>query len=368
VQTYFGYSNWLTDQIFNLFCPSEAIEFCESNEQPRPVTLRINTLKAKRREVAASLIQRGVNLDPIKWSTVGLQVFESQIPIGATPEYLSGMYMLQGASSFLPVMALLPREGERILDMCSAPGGKATHIAAEMKNTGFLVANDFKKDRTKSLAANLLRLGVRNAIVTNYDGRRIGEVLKGFDRVLLDAPCTGLGVISRDPTVKVSRTAEDVRQCSHMQKELLLAAIDAVSVKSTNGRVVVYSTCSISVEENEGVIDYALKKRDVRVVDMELPFGEKGFTKYKKRRFHPSVALTRRYFPHKHNMDGFFVAKLMKMSNAIKVTTHNVEHEDDEVLCVLFCLVFNALVLTIVSYLFLCIVCMCVVYCVYCER
>lgn len=228
-------------------------------------------------------------------------------------------------------MALAPRENERILDMCAAPGGKSTYIAAEMKNTGFLVCNDFKKDRTKSLSANLLRLGVRNAIVTNYDGRKLIEVMKGFDRVLLDAPCTGLGVISRDPSVKLSRTFEDIRQCSHMQKELLLAAIDSLSMKSKHGRVVVYSTCSIAVEENEAVVDYAIRRRDVRVVEMDLPFGEPGLTKYRTKRFHPSVAMSRRYFPHKHNMDGFFVAKLVKMSNAVKNERANDEDAEADV-------------------------------------
>jgi ribosomal RNA methyltransferase Nop2 len=234
--------------------------------------------------------------------------------------------MIQGASSYLPIMALNPREDERILDMCAAPGGKTTYIAAEMRNTGFLVANDFKKDRTKALIANLQRLGVRNTIVTNYDGRKLVNVLKGFDRVLLDAPCTGLGVISRDPSVKVSRNFDDLRQCSHMQKELLLAAIDSVSIKSQHGRVIVYSTCSIAVEENEEVINYVLKKRDVQIVDPNLPFGEPGYTKYRKKRFHPSVSLSRRYFPHKHNMDGFFVAKLIKLSNDVK----NVKIEEEE--------------------------------------
>ena len=149
-------------------------------------------------------------------------------------------------------MALGARENERIMDMCAAPGGKTTYIAADMKNTGFLVANDSKKERTKALAANLSRLGVRNAVVTNYDGRRIVTAMKAtFDRVLLDAPCTGLGVISRDPTVKVSRTYDDERQCSHMQKELLLAAIDSLAMKGNRAKVVVYSTCSIAVEENE---------------------------------------------------------------------------------------------------------------------
>lgn len=206
IATYYGYSDFLAEKLFNLFSPAEAIEFFEANEVPRPVTIRTNTLRTRRRDLAQALINRGVNLEPIgKWTKVGLQVFESQVPIGATPEYLAGHYMLQAASSFLPVMALAPQEHERVLDMASAPGGKTTHIAALLKNTGMVFANDFSKDRLKSLTANITRLGAKNTVVCNYDGREFPKVIGGFDRVLLDAPCSGTGVISKDPGVKVNK-------------------------------------------------------------------------------------------------------------------------------------------------------------------
>lgn len=161
-----------------LFPLTELLEFFEANEVQRPVTIRTNTLKTRRRDLAQSLINRGVNLDPIgEWSKVGLVVYESQVPIGATPEYLAGHYMIQGASSMLPVMSLAPQEGEKILDMCSAPGGKTTYVAALMKNTGCLVANDVNKERLSSVVGNLHRLGVTNTIVCNLDGRKIREVI-----------------------------------------------------------------------------------------------------------------------------------------------------------------------------------------------
>lgn len=124
-----------------------------------------------------ALINRGVNLDPVgKWSKVGLVIFASQVPIGATPEYLAGHYMIQGASSFLPVMALEPRENERILDMCAAPGGKSSHIAALMKNTGVLFSNDSNQERLKAVVGNFHRLGISNSVISNQDGRKIPSV------------------------------------------------------------------------------------------------------------------------------------------------------------------------------------------------
>ncbi|KAJ2962657.1 hypothetical protein NQZ79_g2196 [Umbelopsis isabellina] len=325
IATYYGYSDFLAEKLFNLFSPAEAIEFFEANEVPRPVTIRTNTLRTRRRDLAQALINRGVNLEPIgKWTKVGLQVFESQVPIGATPEYLAGHYMLQAASSFLPVMALAPQEHERVLDMASAPGGKTTHIAALLKNTGMVFANDFSKDRLKSLTANITRLGAKNTVVCNYDGREFPKVIGGFDRVLLDAPCSGTGVISKDPGVKVNKTEKDFIDIPHLQKQLILCAIDSVDANSKTGGYIVYSTCSVTVDENEAVVDYALRKRpNIKLVSTGIEFGREGFISYRGKTFHPSLNLTRRYYPHMHNMDGFYVAKFKKFSNKIPKAEKN---------------------------------------------
>lgn len=190
--TYYSYNDFLMDKFMQLFPLGELLEFLESSEVQRPLTIRTNSLKTRRRDLAQALINRGVNLDPVgKWSKVGLVVYSSQVPMGATPEYLAGHYIVQGASSLLPVMALAPQENERVLDMSAAPGGKASHIAAIMKNTGVLFANDVNQDRLKAVVGNFHRLGVVNSVITCMDGRKYPDYMKGFDRVLLDAPCTG---------------------------------------------------------------------------------------------------------------------------------------------------------------------------------
>ncbi|TGO32594.1 hypothetical protein BHYA_0304g00130 [Botrytis hyacinthi] len=311
---YYGYSEFLAEKLFNLFPPKEAFAFFEANETPRPVVIRTNTLRTHRRDLAQALINRGVVLEPVgKWSKVGLQIFESAVPLGATPEYLAGHYILQAASSFLPVMALAPQENERVLDMASAPGGKTTHIAALMKNTGCIFANDSNKSRAKGLIGNIHRLGAKNVIVCNYDAREFPRVIGGFDRVLLDAPCSGTGVIAKDASVKTNKTERDFLMLPHLQKQLLLSAIDSVDHASKTGGYIVYSTCSVTVEENEQVVQYVLNKRpNVKLVETGLTFGKEGFTSYMGKNFDKNMKMTRRYYPHAYNVDGFFVSKFKK--------------------------------------------------------
>jgi ribosomal RNA methyltransferase Nop2 len=250
--------------------------------------------------------------------------------------------MLQAASSFLPVIALSPEPDERVLDMASAPGGKTTHMAALMQNTGVIFANDANKARTKSLSANVHRLGCKNVVICSYDGREFPKVMGGFDRVLLDAPCSGTGVINKDPSVKINKvrhralprcitslmskssnsiccssggvidnqTERDFTLLSHLQKQLILCAIDSVNPASKTGGYLVYSTCSVTLDENEAIVDYALRKRpNVHLVDTGLEFGRPGYSSFRGKSFHASIKLTRRFYPHVHNMDGFFVAK-----------------------------------------------------------
>jgi len=298
---------------------------------PRPLVVRTNTLKVKRRDLAKTLIGRGVSLEPLaEWTKVGLKINDSKVPIGATPEYLAGHYILQSPSSFLPVIALCPQPDEVVLDMAAAPGGKTTYVAQLMKNRGVIMANDVQKDRTKSLFANCQRLGVTNVIITNYDGKKLPSVIQNVDRVLLDSPCSGLGLISRDASMKTQKNFKEIKMLSKLQKELILAGIDCLNPHSKTGGYMVYSTCSVSVEENEAVIEYALRHRYVKVVDSGLAVGVPGVTSYKKYRFSQSIKLARRIYPHVHNMDGFFVCKLRKYANGSKKNVTEAEKPEEK--------------------------------------
>lgn len=302
------YNEFMMSLLMKLFPLEELKKYLEASDTERPVTIRTNTLKTRRKDLAQELINLGINVDPVDWSKEGLIVYDSPVPIGATATYLAGHYILQGAGSLLPVMALQPKPGERILDLSAAPGGKTTHIAQLMKNTGVIFANDISKERCRAISANCHRLGVMNTVICHKDGRTFPKTMSGFDRVLLDAPCTGTGVVVKDPSVKTNKDAKDVKRCSHLQKELILAAIDCCKI----GGTLVYSTCSILVEENEAVIEYALKKRSIKLVDTGIEFGRAGFKKFVQYRFHPNMTLTKRFYPHAHNTDGFFVAKIIK--------------------------------------------------------
>lgn len=317
----FSYNEELMEYIMGLFSPAECYAFLEMMETSRPVTIRVNSLKTQKAALIKSLTERGVNLEPLdQVCKMAFKINQSKVPVGATPEYLAGHYMLQSAASMLPVRALAPQAGETILDMAAAPGGKTTHIGQLMKNKGVIVANDSKKERTKALFYNCQRMGLTNVVITNFDGRKFPSCLKKFDRVLLDAPCTGLGVISRDQSIKVKRSQLDIYRAAHLQKELLRKAIDLCKV----GGYVVYSTCSFAVEENEGVVDYVCRKRFVKIVDTGLEVESKAYIKYKEHRFNDRMKYCVRVFPHVHNLDGFFVAKLLKTREGIRGT----EEED----------------------------------------
>lgn len=303
-----SYNEFLLGKLKQLFHKAEFDAFLEANEKQRPTVIRVNTLLTRRKDLAYALTQRKVETGNLDWTDTALVAFKSDVPLGATPEYLGGYYIVQGANSMLPVLNLEIKDGMRVVDLCAAPGGKSTHIAAILNNTGVLYSNDVSKERINALKSNLSRMGVMNAIITNMDALEfnVGKV----DRVLLDAPCSGTGIISKDPSVKTSKSIGDIRKIVKMQHKLVLHAFDMLKPSG----FLVYSTCSVLVEENESVVDYLLSERkNARVVDLNVAVGREGFARFRNENFNGSLQKARRIYPHVHNMDGFFYVKILKI-------------------------------------------------------
>ncbi|HIE09670.1 MAG TPA: RsmB/NOP family class I SAM-dependent RNA methyltransferase [Armatimonadetes bacterium] len=286
-------------------------EFLKAMGRPLPLTLRVNTLKVGPGTLKERLEAKGLKVEVADWCPI-LFTVKGVESLGLLLEHFLGLYHVQEASSLLAPMALEPKPGEVVLDICAAPGGKATHIAQLMENKGTIVANDVQPRRLSALSGNLSRLGVTNALITAYNGLRFPDVGFRFDRALVDAPCSGEGNARKDPKVKGGAEPFYIRWISGVQKGLLLRAIDLVKP----GGVVVYSTCTFAPEENEAVVQHALERRDVRIEPLSLPVPHSpGLTEWEGRRFHPDMEGCARIYPHHFDSGGAFVAKLRKLSD-----------------------------------------------------
>lgn len=248
--------------------------------------------------------------DALKSTKIGKKIYKKQIAtLGSTHEYLMGKYYIQSYASMLPALYLDPKEDDLIIDMCAAPGGKTTQIAQLMNNKGKIIAIESSASRIKSLTYNLRRCGVRNTTVLNIDSAKIGELDLHPKKILLDAPCSGEGIIRDDPTRKKSKSPDHIKRYMAIQMELLMAAAKAVV---PNGYVM-YSTCSIAPEENEFIIQNLLetyKKMEIAPINDNL--GYPGFTKIFDVKLSEDLVKARRYYPHVHNTDGFFLCLLKK--------------------------------------------------------
>jgi ribosomal RNA methyltransferase Nop2 len=304
-----GYDFELTTKFLEVIPLEEIQEFFDSNDKPRPLSARINFTRSKETDFLKNLEEYGIKmiLNKKNLKSAGI-IQKNSLKMGSNTAYLGGLFSLQGLSSFFSVLALSPEKGERILDLAAAPGGKTTYIGEILENTGICIANDKSKHRLKSLVSSVHRLGIENTIITNYDGFFIKYKIKGFDKVLIDAPCSGTGIISHDERIKIRKISSALLLNTTLQKRLLISAIDCCKKKKKSA--VVYSTCSILVEENESIIQYALEKRKVEIMFSGLNFGFPGFTQHKDKKFNEKMKYCKRFYPHIHNIDGFFVCKL----------------------------------------------------------
>jgi len=300
----------MIERYLTLFGKSETIKFLDFNETPPPKWIRVNTLKINPKDLKSRLRKKGFSLKESEWLPYAFKVQKEPLSIGSTHEYLQGYYYIQDIASMLPAHFLNPNSKDLVVDMAAAPGGKATHLAQIMKNLGSLVLIDRNKKRIPALKINIRRMGVHNSIILNMDSKNIQKLGIYADMILLDAPCTGEGLIRQDPSRKKSKKLADILNMSKIQKNLLGSGLDTLK---KNG-LLLYSTCSIAPEENEFIINDVLKKRkSIKIIPLEENLGISGFTRVYGNDLNEDLKHSQRFYPHKHDTIGFFICLLKKI-------------------------------------------------------
>ena len=273
--------------------------------QPRQA-IRINVTNSKKKNLEERLYALGVELEKIPFLETGYWVCRSKVSVGATAEYLLGLYSIQEAAAQIPATLFSGLRGKMVLDACAAPGGKTVQLAGLMMNKGVLVALDVKKQRLAALSNHLERCHVGNAVVYNMDARQVSWLKLKFDSILLDVPCSGNFVGEQDWFKR--RTLGDVRRNAKLQKAILSEATDCLC---DDGEMV-YSTCSLEPEENEVNMDWAAKHLGLQIEEVNC-YGQKGLTEVFGTRLDVSVERCRRIWP--GETQGFFVCKLKKVGD-----------------------------------------------------
>lgn len=273
-------------------------------------SIRVNTILGTVKEVKKSIEAKGWKLDPIPWCKEGFWISNPERrDVGNLLEHHLGKIYVQEAASMIPPLVLKPKPGEIVLDMCASPGSKTTQMAAMMKNKGLLIANDFKGDRLSSLGINLQRSGLTNSIITLMHGNRFKDFQ--FDKILVDAPCSGTGTIRKSlKTIRIWN-APTITKLSWQQKELIENAFNNLKPSGE----MVYSTCSVEPEEDEGVVDFLLQKyKNAKVMAVKLPGLKTSppVMEFDGVKYHPSIKNTIRIWPQDNDTEGFYVAKIRK--------------------------------------------------------
>lgn len=284
----------------------EADAFFKSYEDDRALGLRINPIKADPREFFRN---SPFLLEPVPWALEGFYYQAGQRP-GKHAYHEAGVYYIQEPSAMAVTELLDPKPGEKILDLCAAPGGKTTHIAGRLKGEGFLLSNEIHPARAKILAQNVERMGVVNAVVTNEDSRSLALKFPGFfDRIVVDAPCSGEGMFRKDEAARLEWSPDHVTACAKRQQEILFHAASMLKP----GGTMVYSTCTFSPEENEQVIEeFLLSHPEFSIADRgERPGLSRGCALWSKAGT-KALDKTYRIWPHKSEGEGHFLAVLTK--------------------------------------------------------
>jgi NOL1/NOP2/sun family putative RNA methylase len=290
---------------------AEAEALLASYDEPKAQALRVNPLKLSPERLAELA---PFPLSPVPWCRTGFYYEEGAAP-GKHPFHAAGLYYIQEPSAMYPAAALEAAPGERVLDLCAAPGGKTTHLGGALQGQGLLVANEYEAKRAKALSENVERLGLRNCIVLNETPERLTSRFEGFfDRILVDAPCSGEGMFRKDPEAAAYWSEAHVEACARTQSDVL----DAAYAMLKEGGTFVYSTCTFSPEENERSISQLLTRYpDLELLPMPLTGGvSPGVPAWASRAGDERMRSTARLWPHRLRGEGHYAAKLRKTGPA----------------------------------------------------
>jgi len=294
-----SHPRWLVERWLDRYGIDETIAVCRANNGIPPLAVRVNGLKISREKAITALAGEGITAEATRFSQDGIILTTPAAGLRETAAFRNGLIRVQDEASQLVARLCAPQPGERVLDLCAGGGGKTLHLAALMKNHGRISAVDFQPDKLRLLAAEAIRLGV--TIVETHPGNatRTPDAFHGaFDRVLLDAPCSGLGTLRRNPEIRWRIAPADLEKCAQFQRRLLRSA--ALCVKP-GGRLA-YTTCAVTPEENENVV-------------ADFLAGHPAFTRIAPEGIPPELIEADgffRTFPHRHGTDGFFGALFVR--------------------------------------------------------
>ena len=275
-------------------------------------SVRVNTLKISVKELKERLENQNFKLKQIPWCKQGFWVLDGpRTDLGNLKEHSLGYVYVQEAASMIPPIVLNTDENDLVLDMAAAPGSKTTQMASLMNNDGLIIANDYKYDRIKALGINLQRCGVLNTVITLMEGKRFSNAMIKFDKILLDAPCSGTGAIRKSLKTLKMWNPNMFKKLAGIQKQLITVAFETLK---ENG-ILVYSTCSIAPEENEAVIDFLLtRNKNARLESINLDIKRSdSITEYNKDIYSQEIKKCLRIWPQDNNTEGFFIAKIKKV-------------------------------------------------------
>ena len=297
-----SHPRWLVEKWLDYFGREETEALMRANNEPAPLVLRVNSLKSSREALLALLIKSGISAVATRWSPAGIWV-KSRSPVDQLPGFREGLFQVQGEASQLVSYILSPEKGERILDACAAPGGKTTHIAELMADTGQLIALDKSEKGIERIRENVARLGLTSVRGAKSDvsHRLLAEFRNPYDRILVDAPCSGLGTLRSHPEIKWHRNETDIKRLSHLQKNIINQVVHYLKP----GGVLVYSTCTLTRDENENFVKEFLEHHNEFVLDDAASYLPKEASSLIQGSYYTAL-------PHRHNTDGFFAARMRK--------------------------------------------------------